>query len=133
MAKRLEFEVTNNQVEYEACIFGFEALRNVGANEVVVYEDSMLVVKQISKDWEVREDKLKVYWDYSTTILLSFSQYKLVYLLREENQMADALAILASTWEEERQIKVKPLILVKSRISCYEEMRIMSINPIENP
>ena len=45
MAKRLEFEVTNNQVEYEACIFGFEALRNVGANEVVVYEDSMLVVK----------------------------------------------------------------------------------------
>ena len=26
MAKRLEFEVTNNQAEYEACIFGLEAL-----------------------------------------------------------------------------------------------------------
>ena len=26
MAKKLEFEVTNNQVEYEACIFGLEAL-----------------------------------------------------------------------------------------------------------
>ena len=26
MAKRLEFEVTNNQSEYEACIFGLEAL-----------------------------------------------------------------------------------------------------------
>ena len=26
MAKRLEFEVTNNQVEYEAYIFGLEAL-----------------------------------------------------------------------------------------------------------
>ena len=26
MAKRLEFKVTNNQAEYEACIFGLEAL-----------------------------------------------------------------------------------------------------------
>ena len=93
----------------------------------------MLVVKQISEEWEVREDKLKVYWDYSTTILLSFSQYKLVHLLREENQMADALATLVSTWEGEKEMEVKPLILVKSRIPCYEEMRIMSINPIEKP
>ena len=31
MTKRLEFEVTNNQAEYEACIFGLEALRNAGA------------------------------------------------------------------------------------------------------
>ena len=45
--------------------------------------------------------------------------------------MVDALAILASTWEGERQMKVKPLILVKSRILYYEEIRIMSINPIE--
>ena len=49
MAKRLEFEVTNNQAEYEACIFGLEALRSVGAENVTVYGDSMLVVKQASK------------------------------------------------------------------------------------
>ena len=30
MAKKLEFEVTNNQAEYEACIFGLEALCSVG-------------------------------------------------------------------------------------------------------
>ena len=47
--------------------------------------------------------------------------------------MADALATLASTWEGERQIKVKPLVLVKSQISCYEEIRIISINPVEKP
>ena len=29
MEKRLEFKVTNNQAEYEACIFGLEALRNI--------------------------------------------------------------------------------------------------------
>ena len=50
MAKRLEFEVTNNQAEYEACIFGLEALRSAGAEEITVYGDSMLVVKQISNE-----------------------------------------------------------------------------------
>ena len=85
MAKRLEFEVTNNQVEYEACIFGLEALRSVGAGEITVYGDSMLVVKQISNEWEVREDRLRPYWDYSATVLLSFAQSRFVHLPREEN------------------------------------------------
>ena len=31
MAKRSEFKVTNNQAEYEACIFGLEALQSAGA------------------------------------------------------------------------------------------------------
>ena len=44
MAKKLEFEVTNNQIEYEACIFELEALQNIEAKEVIVYRDSMLVV-----------------------------------------------------------------------------------------
>ena len=45
MAKRLEFEVTNNQAEYKACIFGLEALRSVGVENVTAYGDSMLVMK----------------------------------------------------------------------------------------
>ena len=45
MAKTLEFKVTNNQAEYEACICGLKALRSAGAGEITVYGDSMLVVK----------------------------------------------------------------------------------------
>ena len=72
MAKRLEFEVMNNQAEYKACIFGLKLLHSMGPENVIVYRDSMLVVKQASKEWEVREDKLRLYWDYLATILLSF-------------------------------------------------------------
>ena len=64
MAKRLEYKVTNNQAEYEACIFGLEALRSMGAEEVTIYGDSMLVIKQASKKWEVREDRVWLYVDY---------------------------------------------------------------------
>ena len=49
MAKRLEFEVTNNQAEYEACIFGLEVLRRVEVEEITIYGDSMMVIKQASK------------------------------------------------------------------------------------
>ena len=45
MAKRLEFEVTNNQAEYEAYIFGLEALRNMGQKRSQYIGDSMLVIK----------------------------------------------------------------------------------------
>ena len=38
-----------------------EALRNMGAEEVTVYGDLTLVVKEESKEWEVREDKLRLY------------------------------------------------------------------------
>ena len=61
MAKRLEFQVTNNQAKYETYIFRLKALRSIGAEEVTVYGDSMLVVKQVSKESEVREDKLRLY------------------------------------------------------------------------
>ena len=72
MVKRLEFEVTNNQDEYEACIFSLEALRSMGVENITVYGDSMLVVKQASKEWEVKEDRLCSYWDYLTTLSLGF-------------------------------------------------------------
>ena len=90
MAKKLDFEVTNNQAEYEAFIFGLEALRNVGEKNVIVYGDSMLVIKQASKEWEVKEHRLRLYWDYLATLSLCFGQC---------NQVADALATLASIWE----------------------------------
>ena len=47
--------------------------------------------------------------------------------------MADALATLALTWEIGKQAEMKPLILMRSRTPCYEEISIMSINPVEKP
>ena len=99
MAKRLEFEVTNNQAEYGTYIFGLEALHSVRVKNVTVYGDSMLVVKQASKEWEVKEDRLRLYWDYLATISLFFDQCKFIHLPREENHIADALATLTSIWK----------------------------------
>ena len=104
-----------------------------GAEEVTIYGDSMLVIKQASKKWEVREDRLRLYVDYFMTISLPFVHCEFVHLLQEENQMADALATLASVWESGEPVMVKPLILVKSRTPCYEKVKVMPVQAIEKP
>ena len=47
--------------------------------------------------------------------------------------MADALATLASMWEIGKQVEMKPLILMRSQASCYEEIRIMPVSRVEKP
>ena len=121
----------NNQAEYEACIFRLEALHSVGAENITVYGNSMLVVKQPSKKWEVKEDRLRLYWDYLATIYLSFDQCKFVHLSREENQIVDALATLASMWESSARSDIRPLILSKSWSPYYEEVRVMLVQTVE--
>ena len=48
-SNRLEEERTNNQVEYEALLFGLEFLESIGVKHMEVYGDSLLVVQQVSK------------------------------------------------------------------------------------
>jgi ribonuclease HI len=44
---RLEFACTNNLVEYESLLHGFEFLRDLGARDVDVLGDSNLIMQQI--------------------------------------------------------------------------------------
>jgi hypothetical protein len=48
-SNRLEEERTNNQVEYEALLFGLEFLESMGVKHVEAYGDSLMVVQQVSK------------------------------------------------------------------------------------
>ena len=47
-SNRLEEERTNNQVEYEVLLFGLEFLKSMGVKYVEAYDDSLLVVQQLS-------------------------------------------------------------------------------------
>jgi len=45
---KLDFEVTNNVVEYEACIIGLHVAMEIGVNNTWVYADSNIIINQIS-------------------------------------------------------------------------------------
>jgi ribonuclease HI len=45
---RLEFQCTNNQVEYKALLSGLEVLNDLGVNRVEIFGDSKLIVEQVN-------------------------------------------------------------------------------------
>ena len=132
MAKKLDFKVTNNMVEYEACIYGVEA---AGAKDLLVYGDSLLVISQTNKEWEVKEERLKPYNSYLKFLMKDFDKCLFIHLPRDENQMADALATLSSMWDRLTGTSMKPLVIMKIRAPCYGGKSVMStqIGPEEKP
>ena len=47
IACRLEFNCTNNTVEYEALIQGLKKAIDLGIKELIVYGDSEIIVRQV--------------------------------------------------------------------------------------
>ena len=64
-----------------------------------------------------------------------FDKCLFMNLSRDENQMADALATLSSTWDRPIGTTMKPLVIMKTRAPCYGGESVMStqIGPEEKP
>ena len=135
MAKKLDFKVTNNMAEYEACIYGVEAALAAGAKDLLVYGDCLLVISQANEEWEVKEERLKLFRGYLKTLMRGFDKCLFIHLSRDENQMADALAMLSSMWDKPTGTTIKPLVIMKTRSPCYGGQSVMNtqIGPEEQP
>ena len=69
-SNQLEEYCTNNQVEYEALLFGSEILQSMGMKHVEAFGDSILVVQQVSKVCQCYNGSLKAYLDKCLTLFL---------------------------------------------------------------
>jgi ribonuclease HI len=94
---RLEFDCTNNVAEYEALILGLNLAVDKGATTLKVKGDSDLIVSQVLKKFAAKNEKLKKYRDMAQNISKGFRKLSIEAIPREENHVADALAVSAST------------------------------------
>lgn len=92
LAIKLNFEATNNMAEYEACIAGMEALRELGVREVEVFGDPTLVIAQAQNLWKVKEEYLNPYQQYLEDLTKTFGRIEYTIIPRAQNQFVDALA-----------------------------------------
>ncbi|XP_034710493.1 uncharacterized protein Mb2253c-like [Vitis riparia] len=74
--------ITNNIVEYEACILGLETALELGIRQIKVFGDSNLVLKQIQGDWKTRDVKLRPYHAYLEFLVARFDDLRYVHLPR---------------------------------------------------
>jgi hypothetical protein len=116
----LEEFCINNQVEYEALIFGLEVLQAMGVKHVEDFGDSHLVVQQVSKICQCYSGPLNAYLDKCLNISSCFDEFVIKHIPREDNGKANALAQETSGYNVTKryfnirkpmQIKAESLVL----------------------
>ncbi|XP_016755113.1 uncharacterized protein [Gossypium hirsutum] len=123
---RLNFDEASNVVGNGIGAILEAIERNIKMLEV--YGDSALVIYQLKGEWETRDPKLIRYQRLVLELIEELDNITFCYLPREENQMADALATLASMGKVNKLEGMKPI-----QISIYEiAAHYYSIEEVEN-
>lgn len=86
---------TNNYAEYMGVILALEKARALGAREVELVLDSLLIVEQLSGRWKVRHAGLRPLVARAHALLASLESWSVRHEPRASNRAADALANLA--------------------------------------
>lgn len=84
---------TNNQAEYGALIAALEKANELigGGGEVMCHLDSELVVKQLKREYKVKDDKMKNLFAQVCKLCLNFDKVEFIHVRREKNKLADKL------------------------------------------
>ncbi len=83
---------TNNQAEYRAIIAALENAIRLGVNQVDVYSDSELAVRQINGQYRVKEVSLKPLHQQVKQLQIQLEGFTITHIQREQNTEADSLA-----------------------------------------
>ena len=88
-AFRLEKQMTNNEAEYEALIYGLELALKLGVQNLKVLLDSELVSGQVNKTFETKDQRMKLYCSKVVQLTRSFRRIDIQAIKRELNVRAD--------------------------------------------
>jgi len=83
---------TNNQAEYRAIIAGLTRAAHLGASELDFYLDSELAVKQLNREYKVKNKDLAPLFLTVHNLSLNFKKINYTHVTRDRNQEADRLA-----------------------------------------
>ena len=100
-ALRFGFRTSNNEAEYEAVIAGLNLAHSLEVDQLEVYSDSQLVVRQIEDTYEAKSGRMILYLRKVRDLLKKFMLVQVKHVPRAENSRADALAKLATAPQED--------------------------------
>lgn len=83
------FKASKNQAEYEALIAGLQLAQDMGACRLLCRTDSNLMVGQMNKNFQVKDEHVLRYFHKAITIAKKFEQFTLQHIPREENTRAE--------------------------------------------
>jgi broad specificity phosphatase PhoE/ribonuclease HI len=83
---------SNNVAEYRGLIAGLEAALELGADDVEVRMDSLLVVNQMSNKWKIKHEAMKPLASQAAGLVRRLGGVRFAHIRRELNSHADRLA-----------------------------------------
>lgn len=81
---------TNNQAEYQGLVAALTKAQELGAAHVSCYLDSELIVKQMKRQYKVKEPGMQVQFLKAWNLAASFKSVTFTHIRREFNKEADA-------------------------------------------
>jgi len=85
-------ETTNNIAEYTALVTALREALEMQCDEIEVFSDSELMVKQINKEYQVKNAGLKPLYEEVCSLINEFKNFTISHIRREYNKRADELA-----------------------------------------
>jgi ribonuclease HI len=124
LSYKLEFEETNNVAEYEALVLGLRATKEMGIEGVVVFGDAELIIQQVKNAYQTKHPQLITYkeevWDLIDNF---FSAFNISFIPREQNALADSLAVSSSRFKIPLLSMVKYNFEIKYRPSVPNNVK----------
>ncbi len=85
-------KATNNQAEYTALLIGLQVCREMGAEDISVFADSELLVKQMKGEYKVKHPLLLPLYTEAKKLTSGLKKFRISHIPRAQNAHADALA-----------------------------------------
>jgi ribonuclease HI len=83
---------TNNVAEYKALLLALARAEALGAQDVELFSDSLLLVRQVNGAYRVKADHLKPLVSEAVRRAKGFRTFSIAHVRREQNRNADRLA-----------------------------------------
>ena len=84
-------ETTNNVAEYRALLLGLDLARELGVRELEIVNDSQLVARQLTGEYRVKKEELRLLHAQARQALDEFEGWSIRSVPRAQNDVADAL------------------------------------------
>ncbi|KAK4730137.1 hypothetical protein R3W88_023125 [Solanum pinnatisectum] len=96
ISAKIRLSCTNNMAVYKVCILGLRMAIDMNIKELLVIEESDLLVHQVQGEWTTKNVKILPYFHYIKELSRRFTKIEFKHVLRAQNEFVDALATLSS-------------------------------------
>ena len=132
----LGFKTSNNEAEYEALLVGLRVVSDLGAKEVEIYSNSLLIVNQVQGSFEAKDPWMMEYLQLVKQIVDHFQKVRVIQVAWGQNRHADSLATLVSSlakkipWLIKVEVVAEPSINVGVNVSMVTMVGPCWMDPI---